>query len=91
MRWGPALEDLGLGEAVVVEGPPQRLLARAQLAGGPVDADLVGKRQGLRGGRLVLEEPGALRHRGPPAQAHPLAGGGAGEDAGVVVAGLGAV
>ena len=41
---GAALEYLGLGQAVVVEGPAQCLLADAQLAGGPVDADLVGQR-----------------------------------------------
>src|SRR5215218_11234308 len=34
--WGPALEPLGLGQAVLVEGAPQRLLGHAQLAGGPV-------------------------------------------------------
>jgi hypothetical protein len=33
-----ALEPLGLRQAVVVERAPQRLLADAQLAGGPVDA-----------------------------------------------------
>jgi hypothetical protein len=33
-----ALEHLRLRQAVVVEGTPQRLLAHAQLAGGPVDA-----------------------------------------------------
>src|SRR5215218_7200682 len=40
----PALEYLGLGQAVVVEGAAQRLLGHAQFAGGPVDAVLV--RQG---------------------------------------------
>jgi hypothetical protein len=40
----PALEPLGLGQAVLVEGAPQGLLGDAQLAGGPVDAVLV--RQG---------------------------------------------
>src|SRR5215218_6918252 len=34
--WRAALEPLGLGQAVMVEGAPQRLLGHAQLAGGPV-------------------------------------------------------
>src|SRR5213078_3719614 len=49
------------------------------------------ERQGLGGGGPVLEESGSLGHRGPSAQAYPLAGGGAGEDAAVVLAGLGAM
>jgi hypothetical protein len=88
---GAALEHLGLGQAVLVEGAPQGLLAHAQLAGGPVDAVLVGQRQRLLGRGAVVQEPGALGHRGAAAEAGAVAGGGAGEDPGVVVAGLGAV
>jgi hypothetical protein len=76
---------------VVVEGTPQRLLRDAQLAGGPVDADPVGKLKCDLGHRPVVDEPGPLRVRGAAAQAHAFSGGGAGEDAGVVVAGLRAV
>jgi hypothetical protein len=76
---------------VLGDGAPQRLLAYPQLAGGPVDADLVGQRKRLLGRGAVVKEPDALGHRGPAAEAHPVAGGGAGEDPGVVAAGHRAV
>src|SRR5215218_4266227 len=88
--WRAALEHLRLRQAVVVEGAPQRLLADAQLAGGPVDALLVGQRQRRLGGGAVVQEPGALGHRGAAAQRYAVAGGGAGEDTCVAVAGWGA-
>jgi hypothetical protein len=88
---GAALKHLGLGQAVVVERSAQRLLAHPELASGPVNAHLVGQGQGLLGSVPVLQEPGLLSHRGPAAQPHPVAGGGAGEDAAVVLVGLGAV
>src|SRR5215218_2420585 len=88
---GPALERLGLGEAVLGEGAPQGLFAHAQLAGGPVDAVLVRQRQRRFGRGPVVQEPGAFGHRGAAAQRYAVAGGGAGEDPCVVVAGLGTV
>jgi hypothetical protein len=88
---GAALEDLGLGQAVVVERMAEGLLGHPQLVGGPVDAVLVGQGQRRLGRGGVVQEPGALRVRGAAAEAHAVAGGGAGEDAGVVVVGLGAV
>src|SRR5215218_8892281 len=88
---GAALEYLGLGQAVVVEGAAQRLLGHAQFAGGPVDALVVRQCQCLLGGVPVLEEPGPLRVRGAAAQGYAVSGGGAGEDPGVVLVGLGAV
>jgi hypothetical protein len=88
---GPALEPLGLGQAVVVQGVPQGLLGDAQLAGGPVDAVLVGQGQRRLGRGGVVQEPGALGVRGAAAEAGTVSGGGAGEDPCVVIAGLGAV
>src|SRR5215213_1616476 len=67
-----ALEPLGLGQAVVVEGAPERLLGHAQLAGGPVDALVVRQCQCLLGGVPVLEEPGPLRVRGAAAQGYAV-------------------
>src|SRR5215218_8820840 len=88
---GPALEPLRLGQAVLVEGAPERLLGHAQLAGGPVDALVVRQCQRLLGGGAVVEEPGPLRVRGAAAQGYAVSGGGAGEDPCVVLVGLGAV
>src|SRR5512132_3294794 len=78
---GAALEPLRLGQAVVGEGAPERLLGDAELAGGPADAVLVRQGQRLLGRGGVVQEPGALSHRGAAAQADAVAGGGAGEDA----------
>src|SRR6266511_4450855 len=65
---GPTVEHLRLGQAVVVEGAPQRLLGHAQLAGGLVDALLIGQCQRLLGRCPVVEEAGPLRVRGAAAE-----------------------
>jgi len=76
---------------MLVERAAQRLLGHPQLLRRPVNADLVGQLKRLLGGGAVLQEPGALGHRRPSPQPDALLGGGAGEDAVMVVVGLGAV
>ncbi len=73
---------------MTVERAAQRLLGHPQLAGRPVDADLVGQPQRLLGRGPVLQEPRPLGHRRASVQLHPLLGGRAGEDAVPVVVGL---